>query len=154
VSGGTAQADPGGYLFGNKFTISYGLGLRIATGNRWEVSADLTHLVLEVHVSDRLWTAMAAAVNAESISQRHALPVWKAEPPPEHRHEPVLLPVDAAAGCATLTRRVTFSAAHRYQAPRVGRRAERGGVRRVRAPELARAHLHLRRDRRRSDRSA
>jgi hypothetical protein len=44
VTGGTRRADPGGYLFGNKFTLSYGVGVRIPTGDRWEVSADLTHL--------------------------------------------------------------------------------------------------------------
>lgn len=44
VTGGTGRADQGGYLFGNKFTVSYGVGLRIPTGDRWEVSADLTHL--------------------------------------------------------------------------------------------------------------
>ncbi len=44
ATGGTTQADLGGYTFGNKFTVSYGLGLRIPTGNRWEISADATHL--------------------------------------------------------------------------------------------------------------
>jgi hypothetical protein len=44
VTGGTGKADPGGYNFGNKFTVSYGVGLRVPTGRAWEVSADVTHL--------------------------------------------------------------------------------------------------------------
>lgn len=44
ATGGTATSDLGGYKFGNKFTVSYGLGLRIPTGSKWEMSVDVTHL--------------------------------------------------------------------------------------------------------------
>ncbi len=41
--GGTSRFDPGGYRFGNRFTISYGVGARVVTGREWELHADLTH---------------------------------------------------------------------------------------------------------------
>ena len=44
ATGGTSQFDAGGYRFGNKFTVSYGLGLRVVTGRAREVQADVTHL--------------------------------------------------------------------------------------------------------------
>lgn len=44
VTGGTSKFDVGGYKFGNKFTVSYGVGARIVTGRAWELSADVTHL--------------------------------------------------------------------------------------------------------------
>jgi hypothetical protein len=43
VSGGTNRFDVGGYRFGTKFTVNYGLGLRRPTGSEWEWHADLTH---------------------------------------------------------------------------------------------------------------
>jgi hypothetical protein len=36
--------DVGGYRFGTKFMVSYGLGARIATGSAWEFNADLSHM--------------------------------------------------------------------------------------------------------------
>lgn len=44
ATGGTSKYDVGGYRFGNKFTVSYGLGLRVPTGRAWEFNADATHL--------------------------------------------------------------------------------------------------------------
>lgn len=44
ATGGTSQFDVGGYKFGNKFTVSYGVGARIVTGRAWELQADVTHL--------------------------------------------------------------------------------------------------------------
>lgn len=45
ATGGTSKFDVGGYRFGNKFTLSYGLGARIVTGRAWELHADVTHLL-------------------------------------------------------------------------------------------------------------
>lgn len=44
ATGGTAKYDVGGYRFGNKFTLSYGLGARLVTGREWEGHVDVTHL--------------------------------------------------------------------------------------------------------------
>ena len=44
MTGGTTRPDLGGYTFGNKFTVSYGLGARLVTGRSWEGHVDLTHL--------------------------------------------------------------------------------------------------------------
>ena len=44
ATGGTSVFDVGGYRFGSRFTVSYGVGARIVTGSKWEISADITHL--------------------------------------------------------------------------------------------------------------
>ncbi len=44
ANGGTSNYDVGGYRFGNRFTISYGASVRIATGREWEGHIDATHL--------------------------------------------------------------------------------------------------------------
>lgn len=44
VSSFNGEYDLGGYRFGTKFMLSYGVGARYVTGSAWEVSADLTHL--------------------------------------------------------------------------------------------------------------
>ena len=43
ATAGTSKFDVGGYRFGNKITVSYGLGARIVTGAAWEIDADVTH---------------------------------------------------------------------------------------------------------------
>lgn len=44
VSTFNGEYDLGGYRFGTKFVMSYGLGVRYVTGSAWELNADLTHL--------------------------------------------------------------------------------------------------------------
>lgn len=44
--------DVGGYRFGTKFVMSYGIGGRYVTGGAWEVSADLTHLFWKMDYPD------------------------------------------------------------------------------------------------------
>lgn len=75
VTGGTNEFDVGGYKFGNKFTASYGFGLRIPTGNKWEVSLDATHLFWKyVYPEDYGPTGVAGA---NSIIQTGGLTPWK-----------------------------------------------------------------------------
>lgn len=75
ATGGTAQADPGGYRFGNKFTVSYGLGLRIPTGREWEVSTDLTHLFWKYSYPEDYGPNGAAGNNA--LVPSGTLSPWK-----------------------------------------------------------------------------
>lgn len=44
VSTFNSSFDLGGYRFGTKLIASYGVGTRIVTGSRWEMSADVTHM--------------------------------------------------------------------------------------------------------------
>ena len=44
VTDGNTKFDLGGYKFGSAFTISYGLGARVTTGQAWELHADLTRV--------------------------------------------------------------------------------------------------------------
>lgn len=45
VSTGNSSYDLGGYRFGTKFVVSYGIGTRIVTGSAWEANVDLTHML-------------------------------------------------------------------------------------------------------------
>jgi hypothetical protein len=40
--------DVGGYRFGTKFMVSYGVGARVVTGSAWEVNADLSHMFWKI----------------------------------------------------------------------------------------------------------
>jgi len=64
VTGGTAQYDVGGYRFGNKFTASYGVGVRIVTGREWEGNVDLTHTFWKYAYPDDYGPNGAAGTNA------------------------------------------------------------------------------------------
>jgi hypothetical protein len=75
ATGGTTQLDPGGYAFGNKFTVSYGVGVRIPTGNRWEISADATHLFWKYSYPVDYGPNGAAGTNA--IIPSGTLSPWK-----------------------------------------------------------------------------
>ncbi len=75
VTGGSNQFDPGGYRFGNKFTVSYGLGLRIVTGREWEANVDLTHLFWKYTYPVDYGPAGAAGANAMVPDGR--LQPWK-----------------------------------------------------------------------------
>lgn len=75
VTGGTAKQDVGSYVFGNKFTISYGLGVRVVTGGPWEVNADLTHLFWKYKYPADYGPGGAAGSNA--ILESQALGPWK-----------------------------------------------------------------------------
>jgi len=44
VTAGAPRFDLGGYKVGSAFTVSYGLGARVATGRAWELHADLTRM--------------------------------------------------------------------------------------------------------------
>ncbi len=44
--------DLGGYRFGTKFVMSYGLGVRYVTGSKWELNADATHLFWKMDYPD------------------------------------------------------------------------------------------------------
>jgi len=76
VSGGTQQFDPGGYKFGNKFTVSYGLGVRIVTGREWEVQADVTHLFWKYRYPEDYRVSSSFTVD-NSILQGTALEPWQ-----------------------------------------------------------------------------
>jgi hypothetical protein len=76
VSGGTKQFDPGGYVFGNKFTVSYGLGLRVVTGRAWEVQADVTHLFWKYNYPDDYRVSSSFTVD-NSILQGEPLAPWQ-----------------------------------------------------------------------------
>ncbi|MCE9600849.1 MAG: hypothetical protein K8S21_01375 [Gemmatimonadetes bacterium] len=67
VTGGTKQFDPGGYRFGNKFTVSYGLGLRIVTGREWEVQADVTHLFWKYSYPNDYRVSSSSTVNTSIL---------------------------------------------------------------------------------------
>lgn len=41
--------DVGGYRFGTKFAVSYGIGARIATGSAWEVNTDFSHMLWKLN---------------------------------------------------------------------------------------------------------
>lgn len=75
VTGGTSQFDPGGYRFGNKFTVSYGLGARIVTGRAWEVQADVTHLFWKYSYPDD-YSGTGSPTDV-SILQGGSLSKWK-----------------------------------------------------------------------------
>lgn len=75
ATGGTTRADLGGYTFGNKFTVSYGLGVRVPTGNRWEISADATHLFWKYSYPIDYGPSGTAGANA--MLPRGALSPWQ-----------------------------------------------------------------------------
>ncbi len=52
VSGGTNKFDVGGYRFGTKFGVNYGLSVRVVTGSEWEWHGDLTHQFWEYQYPD------------------------------------------------------------------------------------------------------
>lgn len=75
VTGGTSEFDVGGYKFGNKFTVSYGVGARIVTGRAWELSADVTHLFWKYKYPDDYTGNGGPGDN--SILQGGALGPWQ-----------------------------------------------------------------------------
>lgn len=75
VTGGTNEFDVGGYKFGNKFTVSYGVGARIVTGRAWELSADVTHLFWKYKYPDDYTGNGGSGDN--SILQGGALSPWQ-----------------------------------------------------------------------------
>lgn len=75
VTGGTSEFDVGGYKFGNKFTVSYGVGARIVTGRAWELSADVTHLFWKYKYPEDYTGSGGSGDN--SILQGGALGPWQ-----------------------------------------------------------------------------
>lgn len=76
VTGGTKAFDAGGYRFGNKFTVSYGLGLRVVTGREWEFQADVTHLFWKYNYPNDYRVSSSSVVNT-SILQGGPLAPWQ-----------------------------------------------------------------------------
>lgn len=76
VTGGTNSFDPGGYRFGNKFTVSYGLGLRVVTGRQWELQADVTHLFWKYDYPNDYRVSSSSTVDT-SILQGGPLTPWQ-----------------------------------------------------------------------------
>lgn len=76
VTGGTKQFDAAGYRFGNKFTVSYGVGLRVVTGRAWELQADVTHLFWKYNYPEDYRVSSSATVD-NSILQGGSLTPWK-----------------------------------------------------------------------------
>ena len=52
VSTFNSSYDLGGYRFGTKLIVSYGVGTRIVTGSKWEMSADITHMFWKMKYPD------------------------------------------------------------------------------------------------------
>lgn len=75
MTGGTSQLDLGDYKFGNKFTVSYGLGARIVTGGPWEAHVDLTHLFWKYKYPTDYGPAGVNGSNA--ILDQNTLSPWK-----------------------------------------------------------------------------
>ena len=75
VTGGTQRFDEGGYRFGNKFTVSYGMGLRVVTGRAWELHADVTHLFWKYTYPEDYGRGGVMGDNA--IVQEGSLAPWK-----------------------------------------------------------------------------
>lgn len=75
VTGGTNRFDAGGYRFGNKFTVSYGLGARLVTGRAWEGHVDLTHLFWKYDYPADYGPGGAAGTDA--ILPTNQLAPWK-----------------------------------------------------------------------------
>lgn len=73
--GGTRTFDPGGYRFGSRFTVSYGLGTRIVTGRDWEGHVDLTHLFWKYTYPDDYGPQGVAGTDA--ILSTNKLAPWK-----------------------------------------------------------------------------
>lgn len=75
VTGGTNRFDVGGYRFGTKFTVNYGLGVRYVTGSAWEWHGDLTHQFWEYRYPDAYRNEDSA--NPAPILSNRDLTVWK-----------------------------------------------------------------------------
>ena len=75
VSGGTNRFDVGGYRFGTKFAVNYGLGIRRPTGSEWEWHADLTHQFWEYRYPDSYRDDDVA--NPDPILVGNQLTAWK-----------------------------------------------------------------------------
>lgn len=67
--------DLGGYRFGTKFAVSYGLGARISTGSAWEINTELTHMFWQMKYPDS-YGGNGSATD-ESILGAQALAPWK-----------------------------------------------------------------------------
>ncbi len=67
--------DLGGYRFGTKFVVSYGLGARISTGSAWEINTEFTHMFWQMKYPDSYGGDGSAT--DESILGGKALAPWK-----------------------------------------------------------------------------
>ncbi|MFN0100361.1 MAG: hypothetical protein ACKVS7_16975 [Gemmatimonadaceae bacterium] len=75
ATGGTARFDVGGYRFGTKFIVNYGLGTRIATGSSWELQADLTQTMWQYKYPNDY--GGNGTINDESILGLTSLNAWR-----------------------------------------------------------------------------
>ncbi len=75
VSGGTKKFDVGGYRFGTKFAVNYGLGVRVVTGSEWEWHGDLTHQFWKYRYPDSYRNDDSA--NPEPLLPGPSLEAWK-----------------------------------------------------------------------------
>lgn len=75
ATGGTAKYDVGGYRFGTKFIVNYGVGTRIATGSAWELQADLTQSLWQYKYPNDY--GGDGTINDQSILGLTSLNVWR-----------------------------------------------------------------------------
>ncbi|MCC7001146.1 MAG: hypothetical protein IT357_03230 [Gemmatimonadaceae bacterium] len=75
ATGGTGKYDVGGYRFGTKFIVNYGVGTRIATGSAWELQADLTQSLWQYKYPNDY--GGDGTINDESILGLTSLNVWR-----------------------------------------------------------------------------
>lgn len=75
ATGGTSRFDIGGYRFGTKFIVNYGVGTRIATGSAWELQADLTQTLWQYKYPNDY--GGNGTINDESILGLGSLNVWR-----------------------------------------------------------------------------
>ena len=75
ATGGTGKFDVGGYRFGTKFIVNYGLGTRIVTGSAWELQADLTQTMWQYKYPNDY--GGDGTINDESILGLTSLNVWR-----------------------------------------------------------------------------
>ncbi|MEP6492359.1 MAG: hypothetical protein ABJF01_06765 [bacterium] len=73
-----SQADSGGFKFGTRFAISYGAGIRIVPGGRWQVRADVKNRMYTIGYPEAFYTAPAGGTAL--VGPNQAKSFWTSNP--------------------------------------------------------------------------